>query len=165
MSDAIVIGGLLGAKAIPPFGIALSLVEYVYKVVLLATRVLFPTLTHLREQGNLATQRLLCLTVSRITFSITIGFTIIGSVLIEPFLTLWLGSDENTENILATTPTLFVVLGLAFSFAALQRPAIQLLLAVNKLRILAGDILNGGHPQYYFEHWGLVCNLACLVSP
>ncbi len=52
-SDALTVGYLFSATAVAPFGIASSLIEYGNRLVIISSRVLFPTMSSLRESGDL----------------------------------------------------------------------------------------------------------------
>ena len=136
-SDAIVVAVLFSTKSIPPFGIALALVDYVFRIVQLSTRILFPTLVHLQEGGEKETQRRVCITAAKFSLLFAISSAIVGFVLVEPFLMLWLGHGEETQSIRTQGPAIFSILSVAMCFAALQRPTIQLLLASNRLKLLS----------------------------
>lgn len=140
-SDALTVSLLFSASAVAPFGIANALIDYANRLVMISTRVLFPTMSTLREQGNHGLLRQLYLTATKITLAISITIVLVGSFWSPPFLQLWLGESSQHELIHTHVPMLFVVLGVAFTFISLQRAGIQLLLAENKLRFLSLALL------------------------
>lgn len=136
-SDALTVGFLFSATAVAPFGIASSLIEYGNRLVIISSRVLFPTMSNLKESGDLEQLRKLYITATRLTLATSLSIVIVGATWIHPFLRLWLGSEAAMDLIHLQTPGLFLALGIAFSFVSLQRTGTQLWLAENKLQSLA----------------------------
>lgn len=136
-SDTITVAILFSAKAVAPYGIAASLVEYGTNVVVTATKVLFPTMTHLSKQGDVAALTGLYITATRMVLGLSFSMLIVGSAWVRPFLAVWLGDSEQSVQLVADAPAIFVMLSLAFMFVGFQRAGIQLLLAKNKLKPLA----------------------------
>lgn len=136
-SDAIVVGILFSAKAVTPYGIAASLVDYGNKVIVSGTKVLFPTIAHLLKNGSIEEQRSLYVTATRATLGISSAIVTIGIIWITPFLEVWLESSPDKDMILADAPYVFLVLGVAFAFVGFQRVGIQFLLAKQRLRLVA----------------------------
>jgi O-antigen/teichoic acid export membrane protein len=136
-SDSLTVGLLFSARAVAPYGIAASFVELGNKIVVSATKVLFPTMTHLSKSGNLSAQRELYIVATRLTLGVSFTILVLGSAWISPFLKLWLGQSEENRLIHIEAPLIFAVLATAFACVGFQRAGIQLLLANDRLRLLA----------------------------
>ena len=136
-SDALVVGILFSATAVAPFGIASALVEYGNRLIVISTRILFPTMVQLKADGNREHLQDLYIGATRITVATSIAIVIVGATWISPFLLLWLGGGEETAAIRNQAPAVFMALGVAFAFVGLQRAGIQLVLAEGRLKRLA----------------------------
>ncbi len=136
-SDALTIGLLFSARTIAPYGIAASFVEYGNSIVVNATMVLFPTMTQISKSGDLRTQRALYIVATRLTLGVSLTILVLGVAWIVPFLNLWLGRSDDNRAVHEQAPLIFAVLGAAFTFVGFQRAGIQLLLADNRLKLLA----------------------------
>lgn len=136
-SDALVVGLLFSASAVAPYGIAGSLVDYGNRIVVLATRVLFPTMAALTIEGNRDTLRTLYIGATRLTIGVSLSILILGIAWVGPFLRLWLGETPENAIIHEQAPSVFAMLAVAFSFVGMQRTGIQLILAENQLKTLA----------------------------
>ncbi|MCS7466771.1 polysaccharide biosynthesis C-terminal domain-containing protein [Stieleria sp. ICT_E10.1] len=136
-SDTIVVAILFSARAVAPYGIAASLVDYGTKIVIASTKVLFPTMAYLSKQENKESLTMLYVTATRLVIGLSLSILIVGSVWIRPFLALWLGDSADANYLTSEAPLIFAVLSLAFLFVGFQRAGIQLLLAENKLKLVA----------------------------
>lgn len=136
-SDALTIGFLFSAIAVAPYGIAASFVEFGNKIVVSATKVLFPTMTHISKSGNISAQRELYILATRMTLGVSMTIFVLGTAWISPFLKLWLGQSAENQLVHQQAPMIFAVLAIAFTFVGFQRSGIQLLLANNRLKLLA----------------------------
>ncbi|TWU55690.1 Polysaccharide biosynthesis protein [Rubripirellula reticaptiva] len=136
-SDVIVVAILFSARAVAPYGLAASLVEYGTKIVVAATKVLFPTMTHMLKRGDKSALVDLYVTSTRIVLGLSLSLLVVGSTWIRPFLTLWLGDSEQSKELVSQAPLLYAVLSIAFIFVGLQRVGTQLMLADNKLKSLS----------------------------
>ena len=136
-SDALVIGLLFSARAVAPYGIAASIVDYGMRLVMSASKVLFPTMAHLSRDGDVRVQRELYITATRMIIGISSTILIVGIAWIGPFLKLWLGESTENQVFHDQAPGIFAVLGLGFAFVGFQRAGVQLLLAKNRLRVVA----------------------------
>ncbi|TWT81167.1 putative membrane protein EpsK [Planctomycetes bacterium CA13] len=136
-SDAITVAILFSAKAVAPYGIAASIVQYGTSLVVTSTKVLFPTMTRLSKQGDIGALTGLYITATRMVLGLSLSMLIVGSAWIRPFLSLWLGDSEQSIQLVADVPAIFVMLSLAFMCVGIQRAGTQLLLAENKLKLVA----------------------------
>ena len=140
-SSALLVGLMFSAKAVAPFGIAASIVDYGNRLVMISTRVLFPTMVHLGKGGNIALQKQLFITATRISVGVSLASMIVGYAWIDAFLRLWLGDEHNAQEIITQAPSIFLILGIAFAFVSMQRVGTQLLLARNEMAFLAVTML------------------------
>lgn len=136
-TDAIVITYIIGAAAVVPFGIAGSIIDQCNRLVTISVRVLFPAMAHLRSSKDLPKRRQLYFTTSRLVIGVSVAATICGSVLLAPFVGLWLSETDVLAEIKSQTPLLFLLLGTASVFVSVQRCGTQLLLAEGEVRSVA----------------------------
>ncbi len=135
-SDALVVAWLFNPLAVVPYSLAGSMIEHGNKLVTQAVRVLFPTMAHLRAAKDIATQRMLYLTSTRLIVGVSISFLIGGLFWIDSFLVLWLG-EKSDPIIFQQTPRLFVILATASVFVGMHRVGSQLLLANSQVQRIA----------------------------
>jgi O-antigen/teichoic acid export membrane protein len=152
-SDAIVITYLIGSIAVVPFGIAGSMIGHCNRLVTLSVRVLFPAMANLRSSDDVEKRRRLYFTMTRLVTGVSVAATICGSVLLTPFVKLWLSNTDVLAAVQSQTPVLFLVLGCASIFVSFQRSGTQLLLAEGKIRSVA--ILYSGEA---------LCNLVVSIG-
>ncbi|MFM8574264.1 MAG: lipopolysaccharide biosynthesis protein [Pirellula sp.] len=136
-SSSIIVGVLFTASAIPAYSIAASFVEYATKLLMVSTRVLFPTMVAIDEKGTKTQLLELYKLSSRLATGFSLAIFIIGAVWIEPFLRLWLGSISGADEIIQNAPIIFAILGASTIAVAMQRSGAQLLLAKDAVGSLA----------------------------
>ncbi len=135
-SDALVVAWLFNPLAVVPYSLAGSMIEHGNKLVTQAVRVLFPTMAHLRAAKDIATQRKLYLTSTRLIVGVSISMLIGGLFWVDSFLVLWLG-EKSDPIIFQQTPRLFIILASASVFVGMHRVGTQLLLANSQVQKLA----------------------------
>lgn len=136
-SSSIIVGLMFGAASIPLYSIAGSFVEYATKIIMLSTRVLYPTMVALDKQGNEAQLLQLYKLSTKIAIGASVSILVVGAVWMKRFLTLWFANIEAAEDIINSTPTLFIILGASTVAIAAQRCGSQLLLAKDEVSVLA----------------------------
>jgi O-antigen/teichoic acid export membrane protein len=136
-SSSIIVGILFNAAAIPAYSIAASFVEYATKLIMLSTRVLFPTMVAVDESGDKNKLINLYKISSRLSIGLSLSLLIPGIVWMKPFLILWLGNGKNSSVLTDLAPSLFAILGSSTVAVAAQRSGSQLLLAKDAVTVLA----------------------------
>lgn len=136
-SSSIIVGVLFAAVAIPAYSIAASFVEYATKLIMLSTRVLFPTMVAVDESGDECKLMNLYKVSTRLSIGFSLSLLIPGIVWMKPFLILWLGSGTKSTVLIDLAPSLFAILGTSTVAVAAHRSGSQLLLAKDAVTVLA----------------------------
>lgn len=136
-SSSIIVGFLFGAASIPLYSIAGSFVEYATKIIMLSTRVLFPTMVALDKKGSESQLLQLYKLSTKLAVASSVVILIVGAVWMKRFLTLWFAGIEGADEIIKGTPSLFIILGSSTVAIAAQRCGSQLLLAKDAVSVLA----------------------------
>lgn len=96
-SDAVVIGAFLGAGAITPFAIAVTLINYGRQIVFLLLDPFYPSAARMDANGDILGLRRLLIVATRLALLVVLplclGFLFLG----RQFITLWVG-DAYTEG-------------------------------------------------------------------
>jgi len=129
--DSFVIGKWIGMEEIAVFGIAATLIKYMFALIFSGMRVLRPRFTSLFAKNEMDDLRFLfrnSLTVaSFLAFGCATGAVIFGG----SFINLWVGEGFEKSMII------LVILVIPFAFDLAQNPGIELLYAVNKHKFYA----------------------------
>jgi O-antigen/teichoic acid export membrane protein len=121
-SDALVIGIFLGAGAITPYAIAVSLINYGRQIVFLLLDPFYPSAARMDARGDVAELKRLLIVGTRmallVTLPLCLGYLFLG----RQFITLWMGEAY------ADSAVILIVLTIA-QFAAMPQYVSTLVLA------------------------------------
>jgi O-antigen/teichoic acid export membrane protein len=135
-SSEVLIALTLGAVAITPYALAVSLINYYANLFIPIGSIFFPAATQLDAQGRLAELRSLYLWGSRMLLVIAANAAVISAIWAPDFFSLWVGIDAITDGSLSPA-VLFRVLIVGAACTATQRVGYQVFTGCRRLRLLA----------------------------
>lgn len=136
-SDALVIGMVVGAAAIAPFAIAVSLVSYFSDLLVPIPQVFFPVFTRLDARGDRDELRRVYVRSSRLLLLVCGAAAALCVFMAYDFINLWVGQSVLNGNRWGSAATLFYVLAAGAVVTGWQRLSVQVLLAIQRVRTTA----------------------------
>lgn len=130
-TDLIVIGVIMSASSVTPYGIAWRLSESTRRIVTQFSRALLPMASELHAQGDDRRLRSLYIMSVRLTLVISLAIAGVFIGLAGPFLTVWVGAEFAEYSYLVTLLMLAAIISLS------QWPAAAILQGMARYRLLA----------------------------
>ena len=150
MTNPLIVGVLFSATAVAPFALASSLIEYGAKLIYQPSRMLFPTLVHIKASERGKDLKLFFFESARLLTSISVGYGISAFIWCDIFFKVWLGESTQNASVFDDAPMIVAVLSVRFVLATFLETAVQLLLANEELRFLAIITLSEAIPSLFF---------------
>lgn len=127
---------LFSISNLVPFSLAGSLAEHSGKITTLASRVLFPTFSHLSQNEQASDTQRLFQIASRISLTISLIAITVGLIWFEPFMNLWLKNVNQKEDVIASAKPLFLAFGLINVLNSIRSVGWQLILGNDEVEFL-----------------------------
>jgi len=137
-TDEITIGIFLPVSAVGSYSIARRLSETTQTLTRQFMKTLLPVASQLHAEDDMARLRTLYKIGTRLTIAIALALSSVLIVLAAPILTLWVGSEYSIYA------GVVVILTVANLLATMQWPAIAILQAMSRHRILAISSMGNG---------------------